>query len=275
MIKPFKKIKNNRKTQILIVIIILFVCVCAGIFWYIRTNPVMPQLTIYFLNDVKLPEKDQKVLIFSPHPDDETLACGGYIIESIKRGAEVKIVLVTDGNRRSLKDLRYLEFEAATNILGVLVNNLIFLNYPDGNLIQEDQVELEKNFRSRIDSFNPDIVLYPHPNDTHKDHAITSKIVEKILEQSPNKKIAYKYLVHHPLYPYPKKYTPDLYTMPPISLITFDGGWERLMLSEETKNLKQKVLKSYQSQLKNPLLKNLLESFIRENELFAVESYPD
>jgi len=47
------------------------------------------------------------------------------------------------------------------------------------------------------------------------------------------------------------------------------------MLSEETKNLKQKALASYQSQLKNPLLKNLLESSIRENELFAVESYPD
>ena len=60
----------------------------------------------------------------------------------------------------------------------------------------------------------------------------------------------------------------------PIRLISFDGGWERLMLSEETKNLKQKALKSYKSQLKNLLLKKLLESSIRENELFAVESLP-
>jgi len=27
---------------------------------------------------------------------------------------------------------------------------------------------------------------------------------------------------------------PNLYTLPPISLISFDGGWERLRLSEET-----------------------------------------
>ena len=76
------------------------------------------------------------------------------------------------------------------------------------------------------------------------------------------------------MYPRPKKYASDLYTLPPISLISVDGGWERLMLSEETENLKQKALKSYQSQLKNPLLKNLLESAIRKNELFAVESLP-
>ncbi|MCK4241226.1 MAG: PIG-L family deacetylase [Candidatus Atribacteria bacterium] len=272
MKKLFRKIKNSRKIQAFILTIILIIC--AGIFWYIRTNPVMPQLTIYFLNDVKLPEKGQKVLVFSPHPDDETIACGGYIIESVQRGAEVKIVLVTDGNKRSLKDLRYSEFETATSVLGVPANNLISLNYPDGKLAQQSQAELEKIFQNQIDSHNPDIVLYPHPNDTHQDHATISKIVEKILEQSPNKKIAYKYLVHHNLYPHPKKYAPDLYTLPPIRLISFDGGWERLMLSEETKNLKQKALQSYKSQLKNPLLKKLLESSIRENELFAVESLP-
>ena len=272
MRKLLKKIKNSRKIQTFILTIALIIC--AGIFWYIRTNPVMPQLTIYFLNDVKLPEKGQKVMVFSPHPDDETIACGGYIAESVQREAEVTIVLVTDGNKRSLKDLRYSEFKTATSVLGVPTNNLIFLNYPDGKLAQQSQAELEKIFQNQIDSYHPDIVLYPHPGDTHQDHATISKIIEKILEQSPNKKIAYKYLVHHHLYPRPKKYAPDLYTLPPISLISFDGGWERLMLSEETENLKQRALKSYKSQLKNPLLKNLLESSIRKNELFAVESLP-
>jgi LmbE family N-acetylglucosaminyl deacetylase len=273
MKKLLRKIKNSRKIQAFILTI--FLIICAGIFWYIRTNPVMPQLTIYFLNDIKLPEKGQKVMVFSPHPDDETIACGGYIAESVQRGAEVKIVLVTDGNKHGLKDLRYSEFKTATSVLGVPVDHLIFLNYPDGKLAQQSQAEIEKIFQNQIDSCNPDIILYPHPSDKHPDHATTGIIVEKILGYSPNKKIAYKYLVHHDLYPRPKKYAPDLYTLPPISLISVDGGWERLMLSEETESLKQKALKSYQSQLKNPLLKNLLESSIRKNELFAVESYPD
>jgi LmbE family N-acetylglucosaminyl deacetylase len=272
MRKLLKKIKNSRKIQAFILIIALIIS--AGLFWYIKTNPVMPQLAIYFLNDVKLPEKGQKVLVFSPHPDDETIACGGYIAQSEQRGAEVKIVLVTDGNKHGLQNLRYSEFKTATSVLGVPVNNLIFLNYPDGKLAQQSQTELEKIFQNQIDSYHPDIILYPHPSDTHKDHITIGKIVEKILEQSPNKKIAYKYLVHHHLYPRPEKYAPDLYTLPPISLIGFDGGWERLMLSEETKNLKQEALAAYKSQLKNLLLKNLLESSIRENELFAVESLP-
>jgi hypothetical protein len=39
---------------------------------------------------VKVGQKDQKVLVFSPHPDDETIAAGGYIIKSVKNGADVK-----------------------------------------------------------------------------------------------------------------------------------------------------------------------------------------
>src|SRR5665648_541600 len=190
MKKLLRKIKNSRKIQAFIVVIVFIIC--AGIFWYIRTNPVMPQLTIYFLNDVKLPEKDQKVMVFSPHPDDETIACGGYIAESVQRGAEVKIVLVTDGDKHGLKDLRYSEFKTATSVLGVPVNHLIFLNYPDGRLAQQNQTELEKAFQNQIDSYYPDIILYPHPSDKHPDHVTTSKIVEKILENSSDKKIAYK-----------------------------------------------------------------------------------
>lgn len=247
----------------------------AGIFWYTNTNPVMPQLTIHFLNNVKLPEKDQTVLIFSPHPDDETIACGGYIIESIKRGAKVKIVLVTDGNKHGLKDLRHSEFRTAISILGVTVEDLTFLDYPDGKLMQQNQLELESVLQNQIDIHQPDIILYPHPSDTHKDHMVVGKIIEKILEQSLKEKITYKYLVHHNLYPHPKKYLPDSYLLMPIKLITFDGGWERLMLSEETKNLKKKALETYKSQLKNPLLKNLMQSFIRNNELFALENFPN
>jgi len=273
MKKLYKKIIDNRKIKAFIIITILVVG--AGIFWYVRTNPVMPQLTIYFLNNVELPERGKTLLVFSPHPDDETIACGGYIIESIKRGAEVKIVLITDGDKHGLKDLRYSEFKTATSILGVPVDNLIFLNYPDGKLEKQNQMELERALQNQIDIHQPDIILYPHPRDNHRDHIIVGNIIEKILASSSKEKIAYKYLIHHNLYPYPKKYTPDMYLLMPIKLITSNGGWERLILSEETKNLKQKALGAYKTQLKNPLLKNLIESFIRENELFALEDCLD
>jgi hypothetical protein len=59
--------------------------------------------------------------------------------------------------------------------------------------------------------------------------------------------------------------------LPPLDLITIEGGWERLMLSTDTKQIKERALRAYITQLRNPLLKNLLEASIRENELFAVE----
>jgi len=294
-------LKHNKKIQLLILGI--FIVIGIILFWYFQTNPVMPQMTIYFLGDVQLPEKGQTVLIFSPHQDDETIACGGYIIESVKRGAKIIIVLVTDGNRRSLGELRCVEFETATGILGVPRENLAYLHYPDSYLAQQNQQELREVLTAQIEKYKPHILFYPHPEDKHKDHSTIGRMVEKILqemqekienmkqlegleelikeekleemkvaEEIAEKIIIYKYLVHHNNYPHPKKYVPDLFILPPLDLITLEGGWERLILSEETRRLKERALRAYGSQLRNPLLKNLLESSIRENEIFAVDS---
>ncbi len=83
------------------------------------------------------------MLVVAPHPDDETIACGGYIIESIKRGASVVILLITDGNLRILHDLRYVEFTTATDILGVPIENLVFLNHTDSLLAILNQQKLQ------------------------------------------------------------------------------------------------------------------------------------
>ena len=88
-------------------------------------------------------------------------------------------------------------------------------------------------------------------------------------EKITQKIFYYKYLVHHSYFPHPKRYGPDLYILPPLDLITIDGGWGKFILSSETKQTKEKALRAYISQIRNPLLKNLLEASIRENELFA------
>jgi len=292
------KIRYNRKWQLSGLAIIIIIGLLA--FWYFRTNPVLPQMTIYFLNEVKLPEAGDTILVFSPHPDDETIACGGYIIESINIGAEVYIVLITDGNRRSLKDLRYVEFENATSMMGVPKENLVYLNYPDSRLAFLNPQELKEILAEQIEKFQPNILFYPHPDDAHRDHSTAGKIIEEILQEMKEKvevmeyleeyeelvkeevweelqeaeKITqkifyYKYLVHHSYFPHPKRYGPDLYILPPLDLITIDGGWGKFILSSETKQTKEKALRAYISQIRNPLLKNLLEASIRENELFA------
>jgi LmbE family N-acetylglucosaminyl deacetylase len=39
------------------------------------------------------------VVVFSPHPDDETLGCGSTIIKKKRLGADVTIVFMTDGSK--------------------------------------------------------------------------------------------------------------------------------------------------------------------------------
>lgn len=238
---------------------------------YARYTQVMPQPTIFFLNDVVLPQQDQKVLVFAPHPDDETVAVGGYIAQSIKNNAVVHIVLVTNGNKHGLEEQRYDEFKKATSILGVPEENLIFLNYPDTQLKKEDENKLLQDFKTQIDKFNPDIILYPNTQDRHPDHSTTAKIIEEILKQENQKRVSYQYLVHHYHFPQPEKYDPSLYLLPPISMIDFDKKWQRFMLSQEIEDQKNEAVFSYKTQLRELVPRRLLLSMVRQNELFSID----
>lgn len=35
----------------------------------------------------------KKILIIAPHGDDEVLGCGGYMLDQIKKGAEVHVLM--------------------------------------------------------------------------------------------------------------------------------------------------------------------------------------
>jgi LmbE family N-acetylglucosaminyl deacetylase len=41
--------------------------------------------------------EDRPFIIVAPHPDDESLACGGLIAHACARGLRAKVVIVTDG----------------------------------------------------------------------------------------------------------------------------------------------------------------------------------
>jgi len=259
-------ILKNKK--IVFGIFIGIAAILALAFYYLGTNNVMPQSSIYFLDDVKLPDTGQKVLVYTPHPDDESIAAGGYIAESIERGASVKIVLVTDGNKHGLRDKRYLEFKKATSILGVSESNLTFLNYSDGNLNKADQTKLLSDLEQQMKDFEPDIVVYPNPLDQHPDHSLVGKDVKKILENIETI-TAYQYLVHYPNFPQPKMFRMDLYLLPAQNAVRFDKEWLRLILTSGAENKKEQAIFSYKTQIRVPVLRSLMLSSIRKNELFS------
>lgn len=92
----------------------------------------------------------QRILIISPHPDDETLAAGGVIQQVLAAGTEVKVVLVTNGDGQrfapvmlnkeldprpkdyiAIGERRQAEVIAALGKLGVQREDIVFLGYPD------------------------------------------------------------------------------------------------------------------------------------------------
>lgn len=239
-------------------------------FLFAHYTQVLPDSAIYFLNDVRVPQKGDRVLIFSPHPDDETIALGGYIYQAEQNGAKVKIVLVTDGNKHGLKDERYQEFRNATAILGVDESNLVFLNEPDGRLNKVGHDKVYNEMKQEIDNFNPTFVLFSSPKDGHPDHAYVGEISDQILNNENYRGMIYQYLVHETHFPQPKKYAPKRYLLPPESMVSFDREWQRLMLSDSAQLKKTEAIEAYKSQISVPFLRSLIFSMDRKNELFSI-----
>ena len=100
------------------------------------------------------PQPGEKILIFAPHEDDETLGCGGYIQQAVAAGANVRVVLMTNGEYPELSLVlenrlpnspqafttlghdRQRETLAALHSLGLADDRVIFLGYPNQYLDQ-------------------------------------------------------------------------------------------------------------------------------------------
>ena len=83
-------------------------------------------------------------LIVAPHPDDETLGCGGAIALLQAQGCNVNVLVMSDGtlsHPRSrkfpafrLKALRYTETRSAMKLLGIDPKNIAFFDFKDGSI---------------------------------------------------------------------------------------------------------------------------------------------
>jgi len=78
------------------------------------------------------------IMIFSPHPDDESLVAAGRVRAAVTAGDIVKVVVVTNGDfsggvQRGLQ--REGESVAAAQVLGLTEQDVIFLGYPDASML--------------------------------------------------------------------------------------------------------------------------------------------
>lgn len=112
----------------------------------------------------------RRVVVFAPHPDDETLGCGGTLAQLAPQ-CEVTAVLITDGSGAGglpagADVVRQAEFERALRCLGVTQMKL--LQQPDGAF--HAHPALHAQLHKWLNAYRPDWVFLPSPLDYHRDH---------------------------------------------------------------------------------------------------------
>jgi LmbE family N-acetylglucosaminyl deacetylase len=119
----------------------------------------------------------QRVLVLAPHPDDEVFGCGGAAALLARRGAAVRVVILTDGaglagsesEREAIVAQRRQESIAASAVLGLA--EPVFWGLPDRSLANQSGLS------ERIDALltDVDLVLAPNLTEIHPDHVSTAR----------------------------------------------------------------------------------------------------
>jgi LmbE family N-acetylglucosaminyl deacetylase len=128
------------------------------------------------------------VLVIAPHPDDESIGCGGTICLHRQRGERVGVVFLTSGERglegvpaERACAIREREAEAALAVLGV--QDADFLRLADlglAGMIAPGARRLHDFMASKP----PDLVYLPHPDEAHPDHHAALALVRAALVQA-------------------------------------------------------------------------------------------
>jgi LmbE family N-acetylglucosaminyl deacetylase len=246
-----------------------------------------------FTNELCEEHLADSAVFFSPHFDDETLGCGGTIIKKKRAGAEVKIVFITDGSRshshlisrNKLKHIRANEALAASRILGLAENDVIFLDYEETELAKHRDSAIQK-VKEILFLQHPSEIFVPHGKEHNLDHLETNRILMSALQTYKSKIAIYEYpiwlwynpILYNPIPTFrevPKSFKEGL-----ISWLSFAKDFRCYVYIGNVLSLKRRALSQYKSQMTrlipDPRWRTLgdvangefLKCFYQEKEIF-------
>lgn len=125
------------------------------------------------------------VLVIAPHPDDESIGCGGTICLHTDRGDNVAVAFLTSGEfglgdlpREKAWAIREREAQESARILGI--TSVTFLRRPD-HFLADGIEEAAAELRPLLERQQPGLIYLPHAHDGHPDHQACRPIVEAAL----------------------------------------------------------------------------------------------
>lgn len=115
----------------------------------------------------------KQVLIIAPHPDDETLGCGGTILKHVEQGDKVHWLIVTDmsiseGFTMERINKREMEIQQVSHMYGFTTTHK--LGFPTTKLDQVGMSGIVEAMGRVFHSVRPEVVYVPYPGDVHTDH---------------------------------------------------------------------------------------------------------
>jgi LmbE family N-acetylglucosaminyl deacetylase len=136
-------------------------------------------------------------VVLSPHPDDESLGCGGTIALLHQMGVPVQVIMVSDGSKShpnshkypasKLRDLRESETRAALHQLGLPPDAVTFIRLPDGDVPNDHESMTFQDAVGRLvaelNRHKPQTILVPWRRDPHPDHRSTWQLTQKAVNQ--------------------------------------------------------------------------------------------
>jgi N-acetylglucosamine malate deacetylase 1 len=138
-------------------------------------------------------------MVICPHPDDESIGCGGTICKHVAEGDVVQVELLTSGEKgghdldeAEVAKLREEEAMAAAAILAV--EHVEFYRQPDGDL--RAVRPLVDRLAKRISDCKPSIIYAPHAAEQHPDHRAALQLLQRSLRSldidEPPRVLAYE-----------------------------------------------------------------------------------
>jgi LmbE family N-acetylglucosaminyl deacetylase len=142
--------------------------------------------------------KNTRILVVAPHPDDESIGCGGLLL---KYGPQCDVLVLADGRKgydsldsvdeEYLVQIRAQELQQATSIASV--HQVFSLG------IHDYMVAKNKTLVTSFDISKYDVILTPNAQERHKDHCVVTKYFEKMRNRQNPGALLYEYEVWSPI----------------------------------------------------------------------------
>jgi LmbE family N-acetylglucosaminyl deacetylase len=192
--------------------------------------------------------EDQPFIVIAPHPDDESLACGGLLAEACRQGLRGKVVVVSDGvgshpNSKAyppdrLRSLREEEAKRAGAELGLRAEDMLFLRLPD-RFVPFEGEEAERAIGAIADcarEIGARSLFVSWRHDPHCDHEASYRIARAVQRRARELRL-FEYVVWGQ-------------TLPPSTEVDPIGGF-RIQVDQEALEKKRRAIAAHRSQTTN------------------------